>query len=103
MLRKLALVTVIPGTPGREYRPATHECFDTPPPNTVPPPTDSGDGGVVPTAGTPILLEHLDGSVTESVAPAPAGFVCRIETTWVVTPGSLDPAPVYTTVCAEVP
>lgn len=103
MLRKFALVTVIPATAGRDYRPATHQCYDVPPPGVggETPPADSGGGTVTPAPGTVILLEYNDGTSAESVAPAPDGFVCRMETVYVSVPGSTEPAAVFAVVCAE--
>lgn len=104
MLRKLAAVTVIPGTPGQAARAATHQCVvvdsqTPPPPGPPPPPPTAYD----PPAGTPILLETPDGAggytSSASVAPAPAGYVCRVETVWIVVPGSTEPAIAYNVVC----
>jgi hypothetical protein len=107
MLRKTALVTVIPGSPGQAYAPASETC--TPKavnpndnlgaPGIAPPPS----GSVVPAPGTPIILETPNGSggyvTSNSVAPAPAGYVCRREAIWVYTPGDPSPAVQYQIVC----
>ena len=93
MLTKLPIVTVIPAVAGRAYQPASHDCT-TPPPNGggdyVPDPVDPlpVDGTYVPPAGTPIVLEdeQPDGGYTTYTgeAPAPEGFVCRLDTRTVV-------------------
>lgn len=109
MLTKPAITTVIPGTPGRDYEPASHVCSTAPPFNdgdVLPPPGGGGtDGAYVPDPGTPILLEAKDGAggytSSGSVAPAPAGYVCRLETVFVNVPGQVEPAAQYNVVCTE--
>lgn len=105
MLRKDALVTVVPGTPGQAYRAASHTCYGNPPygyggdsaPPSEPPPAT----GVTPDAGTPIWLEPEGADGYASVAPAPSGYVCRYETVYVYAPGQLEPSAVYNIVCTE--
>lgn len=49
------------------------------------------------------MLEVPNGSggynIVESVAPAPAGYVCRQQTLWVFYPGQTTPAKQYFVVC----
>lgn len=106
MLTKSALVTVVPGTPGQEYRAASSVCVSKGGDggDVIPDPVEpDDDGGLTVAPGTPILLETPDGSggytSTESVAPAPDGYVCRNEIVFVTVPGSLEPAVMYTVVC----
>lgn len=101
MLAKLATVTVLPGNPGQAAAPASHSCVVAPDPPPGPPPAPGTPYD--PPAGMPILLETPDGAggytVTDGVAPAPAGYACRLEVVFVAVPGSTDPAPQYSVVC----
>lgn len=80
MLQKQPVVTVIPGTPEQQARPATHECISTPPPGAI----AGGGGGVTNPPPDPSLPagEHIyllhNGVYTESIAPPPAGYVCYL-------------------------
>lgn len=110
MLTKPSLITVIPAVDGRDYRAASETCYAGVPPgtggDTYPPGTPPPESATNPAAGTPIVLESHDGSggyiVTESTAPAPAGYVCRIETVFITDPNDpLHTTTQYNTVCTE--
>jgi hypothetical protein len=110
MLLKTPLVTVIPGVAGRDYRAASHVCYDVPPPGVggdgVSPPAPAPPGSTIAPDGTPIILEDANGlggyNTYTGVAPAPPGFVCRFETIFVTDPA--DPthtAVQYNIVCTR--
>lgn len=106
-LRKTPNVTTVPEVVAQAFRPASHTCYSFPPSGTIgdgyTPPPPVPPGAIVPAAGTPILLETPNGvggyDSTESVAPAPGGYVCRNRVVHVYTPGQLTPATTYYVVC----